>query len=130
MEDRQASCKTDFTFTAWSWETLLKPHMRAPDKPKQTIELSYGDATGKLGVYARMFREIKFLETLAEHIGEQYAWPRPFVMEMVECGEVGAHWHSRKLTICYEMAQEFADLYRDYGNKLQVLEASARKKRR
>jgi Putative metallopeptidase len=129
-EDRQASCKTDFTFTAWSWERLLKPHMRAPDQPKQTIELSYGDATGKLGVYARMFREIKFLETMAEHIGEQYAWPRPFVMEMVECGEVGAHWHSRKLTICYEMAQEFADLYRDYGNKLQILEASARKKRR
>jgi putative metallopeptidase DUF4344 len=129
-EDRQASCKTDFNFVAWSWETLLKPHLRPQDQPKQKIDLTYGDATGKLGVYARTFREIRFLETLAEHIGERYAWPRPFAMEMVECGEVGANWHSGKLKICYEMAQEFADLYRDFGDKLQILEASARKKRR
>jgi Putative metallopeptidase len=129
-KDRQASCRSDFTFAAWSWETLLKPHQRAPDQPKQKIELRYGEAKGKLGVYARTFREIKFLETLAEHMGEQYAWPKPFAMEMVECGEVGANWHSRKLKICYEMAQEFADLYRDYGHKLQILEVSSRKKRR
>jgi hypothetical protein len=51
-------------------------------------------------------------------------------MEMVECGAVGANWHSRKLKICHEMAQEFADLYRDYGDRLQVLEASAPRKRR
>ena len=129
-EDRQASCKTDFSFAAWSWETLLKPHLRPLDQPKQKIELTYGDATGKLGVYARAFRKIRFLESLAEHIGERYAWPRPFAMEMVECGEVGANWHSRKLRICYELALEFADLYRDYSDKLQILEASARKKRR
>jgi Putative metallopeptidase len=129
-EDRQASCKGDFTFAEWSWETLLKPHLRASDAPKQKIELTYGEAKGKLGVYARAFREIKFLETLAEHIGERYAWPRPFVMEMVECGEVGANWSSRKLKICYEMAQEFAELYRDYGDKLKISEVSARKKKR
>jgi putative metallopeptidase DUF4344 len=129
-EDRQASCKSDFTFAAWSWESLLKPHLRAPHQPKQKIELSYGEATGKLGVYARTFREIKFLETLADHIGNRYAWPKPFAMEMVECGEVGANWHSRKLKICYEMAQEFAQLYRDYGEHLNILEVSARKKRR
>ena len=128
--DRQQGCKDDFRTAQWSWETLLKPHLRPSDQPKQKIELSYGEATGKLGVYARTFREIKFLETLAGHIGEQYAWPRPFAMEMVECGEVGAHWHSRKLRICYEMAQEFADLYRDYGDRLRILEASARKRRR
>jgi hypothetical protein len=47
-------------------------------------------------------------------------------MEMVECGAVGANWHSRKLKICHEMAQEFADLYRDYGDRLQVLELQPR----
>jgi hypothetical protein len=113
-EDRQVSCKGDFTFAAWSWEALLKPHLRAPDAPKQKIELTYGDAEGKLAVYARTFRDIKFLETLAEHVGERYACPSPFAIEMVSCGEVGASWHSRKLKICYEMAQEFAELYRDY----------------
>ena len=112
IENGEASCKTDFTFMALSWETLLKPKLRAPDQPKQKIELTYGEAKGNLAVYAGAFRDMKFLETMAEAIGERYAWPQPFVMEMVECGEVGANWRSRKLKICYEMAQEFAELYR------------------
>ena len=97
----------------------LNPHQRTPDKPKQTITLTYGEATGKLALYANMFRDIKFLEILAEHVGERYSWPRPFTMEMVECGEVGANWRSGKLKICYEMADDFAELYRDYGDKLR-----------
>lgn len=51
-------------------------------------------------------------------------------MEMVTCGEVGANWHSRKLKICYEMAQDFAELYRDYADKLKIFEVAAGKKRR
>ena len=117
-EERQHSCKTDFTFMALSWDTLLKPHLRAPDQPKQKIELTYGEGKGNLEVYARTFRDIRFLETLAEFV-ERFNWPKPFVMEMVSCGEVGANWRSRKLRICYEMAQDFAELYRDYGDKLK-----------
>jgi hypothetical protein len=120
-EERQQTCKTDFKFMSLSWETLLKPHLRAPDQPKQKVELIYGEGKGKLAAYAQTFRDIKFLETLAEFVGERYNWPRPFVMEMVSCGEVGANWHARKLKICYELAQEFAELYRDYGDKLKSL---------
>jgi hypothetical protein len=129
-EDRQASCKTDFTFMALSWETLLKPYLRAPDQPKQKIELSYGDAKGKLAVYAKTFRELRLLETFAELIGERYNWPRPFSMEMLECGEVGANWRARKLRICYEMAQEFAELYRDYGDKLKSVQPQSKTKKK
>jgi len=129
-EDRQASCKTDFTFMALSWETLLKPYLRAPDQPKQKIELSYGDAKGKLAVYAKTFRELRLLETFAELIGERYNWPRPFSMEMLECGEVGASWRARKLRICYEMAQEFAELYRDYSDKLKPATAARKKQKK
>jgi putative metallopeptidase DUF4344 len=129
-EDRQASCKTDFTFAALSWETLLKPHLRAADQPKQKIELSYGDAKGKLAVYAKTFRELRLLETFAELIGERYNWPRPFSMEMLECGEVGANWRARKLRICYEMAQEFAELYRDYGDKLKSVQPQSKTKKK
>jgi putative metallopeptidase DUF4344 len=127
-EERQRSCKTDYTFMALSWETLLKPKLRTPDQPKQKIELTYGEAKGKLAVYAKAFREIRFLETLAEFIGERYAWPQPFTMEMLSCGEVGASWHARKLKICYEMAQEFAELYRDYGDKLKPKKPPPKKK--
>jgi Putative metallopeptidase len=118
-EERQASCKGDYTFAAWSWETLLKPKLRAPDQPKQSIELTYGEGKGEMDVYARVFRDIRFLETLREYIGERYAWPQPFVMVMETCDEVGANWRSRKLRICYEMAQDFAELYRDYGDALK-----------
>jgi hypothetical protein len=40
-------------------------------------------------------------------------------MEMRSCGEAGARWTvaARNLHICYEMAQEFAELYRDYGQE-------------
>ena len=124
------SCKQDSFFAEWAWETMLNPHRRAPGQAKQTITLNYGEATGKLVLYANMFRDIKFLEFLAEHVGERYSWPRPFTMEMVTCGEVGANWHSGKLKICYELAQEFAETYRDYGHKLTVLEPSVHKKKK
>jgi hypothetical protein len=127
-EERQQSCKTDFTFMAWSWETLLKPHLRASDQPKQPIMLVYGIGKGDLAVYARSFLDIRFLATLAEFIGERFAWPRPFVMEMQSCGEASAKWHSRRLTLCYEMAQEFAELYRDYGDKLKQVKPQPKKK--
>jgi len=128
-EERQASCKTDFTFMSLSWETLLKPHLRG-DKPKQTIDIKYGDAKGRLAIHAKAFRDMKFLETLAEAIGDRFAWPQPFSMEMLECGEVGANWRSRKLKICYEMAQEFAELYRDYGDKLKPAKPKTAQKKK
>jgi hypothetical protein len=129
-EHRQQSCKLDFDVTAWSWETLLMPRLRSPDQPKQEIALNYGDAKGKLAVYAKAFRDMRFLETLVEAIGDRYAWPQPFSMEMVECGHVGASWRFRRFRICYEMAQHFAETYRDYGDKLKTLQPQAKKSRK
>jgi hypothetical protein len=51
-------------------------------------------------------------------------------MEMLECGEVGANWRSRKFKVCYEMAQEFAETYRDYGGKLKRAGAQAKRKKK
>jgi hypothetical protein len=34
-DDRQASCAGDYSNASWSWEMALKPHLRAPDQPKQ-----------------------------------------------------------------------------------------------
>jgi hypothetical protein len=129
-EERQHSCKTDFTFTALSWETLLKPYLRTPTQPKQQIDVTYGEGKGELAIYAKMFREMRFLETFAEAVGERFAWPRPFVMEMEECGDVGANWRARRLKICYEMAQDFAELYRDYGDKLRASNPQSKKKKK
>jgi Putative metallopeptidase len=115
-EHRQKSCGHDFALAAWSWETLLEPHGRTPAQPKQHVDVIYGDGEGGLGVLERVFREVRFLETLAEYATDRFAWPRPFTMEMQTCGQVGASWRARRLKICYEMVHWFAELYHGYAH--------------
>jgi hypothetical protein len=115
-DDRQRSCAWDFETAARSWERVVAPHRRAADQPKTPIKVDYREARGELEVLARWFRSIRFLEIFAELFRDRYVWPAPIEMEMRSCGEPGARWTVplRKLHICYEMAQEFAELYRDY----------------
>jgi Putative metallopeptidase len=114
-EDRRRSCGWDFDTTAASWDRVMAPHRRAPDQPRTSIDVVYGDATGTLEVVARSFREIQFLERMAEFAAERYLWPAPIRMEMRSCGEANARWTipTRTLHICYEMVDEFAKLFRE-----------------
>jgi hypothetical protein len=124
-EERRRTCGWDFETTAQSWSTLLAPHRRAPEQPKTVIEVSYGEAKGELEVLAQWFRSIRFLEIFADVFAERYAWPAPITLEMRSCGEPGARWTTprRKVHICYEMAQEFAELYREFGREQTVRRA-------
>jgi hypothetical protein len=122
-EDRRKTCRRDYGLAAYSWDMVLKPHHRAEGAPKVQINISYGEATGDLTVYARTFRTIRFLESIAEHAAEKFVWkPDPITMEIRTCGDVDGYWSikDRKLNLCYEMAQEFAQLYRDFGQEPQI----------
>ncbi len=116
-DDRRKSCQIDYNNTAWSWDKLLAPYRRAPDAPKQVIDAVYQDATGPLAPYAQTFREMQFLETVAEYFAGKFAWPNPLTLEMKSCGQVNARWRPsiRTVELCYEMAEEYARLYQDYG---------------
>jgi Putative metallopeptidase len=116
-DDRRRSCGWDFDTASRSWERALTPHRRTDDQPKPRIEVSYGEGKGKLALFARIFSGTRFLETIVEQVAERYAWPEPIVMEMRSCGEANARWTipTRRLHVCYELAQEFAELYRDFG---------------
>ena len=48
---------------------------------------------------------------------EEFVWKAPFTLEAKSCGESGANWNpfTRKVTLCYEMAAELADVYKQYG---------------
>jgi hypothetical protein len=124
-EERRRTCSWDFETAAQSWGMLLAPHRRVSDQPKTAIEVSYGEARGELEILARWFRSIRFLETFADLFSERYAWPAPITLEMRSCGESGARWTTprRKVHICYEMAQEFAELYREFGREQTVRRA-------
>jgi hypothetical protein len=116
-EDRQQTCPEDYSNASWSWQTELNPHRRKPEQLKQKIEVVYGDGQGKFDLYAQAFRSIKLLDVVAEHAADQYIWQGPFALKMQSCGASNAHWYmqAREVILCYDLAADFAKLYRDYG---------------
>ena len=119
---RQESCSNDYDHAVSSWDLVLKPYRRAPDQPKTKIDTVYGPAEGRLAVIAEAARAIQLLEIVAQQAGDQLAWPAPFTLEGQTCGFINARWvaSTHKLTLCYELAADFADLFRTYGGKQLV----------
>jgi len=117
-EERQGTCQGDYSNASWSWDKALAPHIRKPDQAKIPVDVKYGEPK-QYGIFARGFQEIKLLETLAEHISDRFALRGPVGLEMLSCGEPNAHWDltARKIFVCYELAAEFADLYKFGGEK-------------
>ena len=77
-EERQESCLGDFSNAAYSWDLLLKPHLRAPDQPKTKIDVVYGPAEGRNAHAKQVLSSVRLLEIVAGHLADQYAWPAPF----------------------------------------------------
>jgi hypothetical protein len=127
-KDRQRRCGWEYDTVSRSWERVLTLFRRASDQPKAQIEVIYGDATGQLGIYAQIFRNLQFLEIIAELAADRFAWRDPIVMEMRSCGDAGASWaiSTRRLHICYEMVRDFAELYRDFGRDRTPMKRTAK----
>jgi len=113
---RQDACAGDFSNAQFSWKAELKPHLRAPDQPKSNIDVVYEPVAGKLEVYARSFRAIGFLETVAGYAADLVVWPHPISVVMRSCGDANAEWKIavRQVILCYELAEDFVALYRGY----------------
>jgi len=128
-EERQASCVRDHNNAAWSWDTMLKPHRRSPDQPKLTITVDHKD-DGKYAIQARILRHMRVLETVAEHAADRFAWKAPFSIEARACGEANARFFfaTRTLTLCYELIQEFTELFLGYSRKLPSFAAEDAKR--
>jgi Putative metallopeptidase len=114
---RQDTCLGDYSNAAFSWDLLLKPHRRTAEQPKTRIDVVYGPAEGRAEIAERVARTIRLLETVADRASDELAWPPPLTLEMRSCGFPNAMWELRvrTVTLCYELANEFADLYRDFG---------------
>jgi DNA-binding Xre family transcriptional regulator len=124
--DRQDSCAGDYSNAEYSWKTVLKPFRRPPDHPKSRIDINYGDAKGKLEVYERSLRAIGYLETIAGYAAELIEWPRPISIVVEECGDANAQWSpvTKSEMLCYELANDFFELYRKYGADGKLAKAS------
>jgi hypothetical protein len=115
-EERQNTCKRDYKKASGAWSAVLAPHRREPGQPETKINVVYGDGKGNYDRLADLFRSIRFLETVAEHAQETYLWPYPWTLAMESCGRPGADYDTdtRTVTMCYEQAFDFAELYRAY----------------
>jgi hypothetical protein len=112
-EERQETCQGDYSNASYSWELVLKSHRRAPDQPKMTIKTVYGEDGSARDINGRTFRALRLLESVAERAAEEFVWRKPFSLELQSCGKPGAQWDliSHRLIVCYEMAEEFVQLY-------------------
>jgi hypothetical protein len=115
-EERQNTCKRDYRKATEAWNAVLAPHRRQSGQPETKINVDYGDGKGTLGAFATMFRSIRFLETVAAREQESYLWRRPWTLSMESCGHPDANFDTdtRTVTMCYEQAFDFAELYRAY----------------
>jgi hypothetical protein len=70
-----------------------------------------------MAVIRDMARSLLLLETVGERVADQLAWPAPLTLQMESCGFANARWdlRTRQVILCYELATDFADLYREFG---------------
>jgi len=119
---RQGSCQYDYSSASWSWDQLLKPHRRTPDQPKTKIEVNYASGKGEYDMLAEVSKRLRILETVAEHLSDEYVWRTPIGLEMQTCGDPGARWAPtlKKVIVCYEIMFDFYQLDRKYGHMKAV----------
>jgi hypothetical protein len=130
--DRQETCHSkDYPKASLSWAQALKGDRRDTEQPKSKVEVVYGEGNGKFDAYAQTFRTLRILEVVAEATADALAWPVPFTLEMQSCGFINAAWveADRKLTLCYEMAADFAELYRGFGNERSATNGKRKSRR-
>jgi hypothetical protein len=119
--DRQRTCTNDYEDAKYAWHSLLESHRHADDQPTATTEVAYEAGQGNLEPYARSFQSVELLEALSDY-ASRYALPRPIKIVMASCGDANAAWVSsaNTETLCYELADDFFDLYEGYTTNGKV----------
>jgi Putative metallopeptidase len=120
--ERQTTCQDDYLNAKWSWDQVLQSHLRKPDQAQAAINIVYGPGNGKYDAHAAVSQQMKLLETVAESLSDRFAWRAPISLEMQTCGEPNARFEFRtkKVIVCYELADEFSDLYSRYGRAMSL----------
>jgi putative metallopeptidase DUF4344 len=118
-EERQGTCMGDYSNASWSWDRALKPYLRAPGQERQKYEIIYGKAEGSYDIFERALRVTQIMERVADRLADLYAWKKPFAIEVRMCGDTNANWNVRehKVFLCYELAEEFVQLYKLHGEE-------------
>jgi hypothetical protein len=86
------------------------------DGPKTEVRVRYGEGGARFDLAARSLRSVRLLEIVAERTADAIVLRAPLTFEARSCGAPHAHWDAvtRTVTICYELAEDFARLYADF----------------
>jgi hypothetical protein len=116
-EDRRQTCQGDYSNASWSWNNALKPYLLSAGQEPVKYSVTYGKPEGSLDIFERAFRASGVMEHVAWYAG-RYAWRHGFKIEAMTCGEASASWslEDRKAIFCYELADEFVELYKAHGD--------------
>jgi hypothetical protein len=120
--ERRTTCQDDYLNAKWSWDQVLQSHLRKPDQAKTAINVVYGPGNGQYDSHRAVSQQMKLLETIGETLSDHFAWPAPISLEMQTCGDPNARFEFRtkKVIVCYELADEFSDLYGRYGRAMSL----------
>lgn len=112
--DRQNSCHWDYQLMNRSFRTLLEePTAARARKGGSVVNVSYHYASGALKPAADAFRASGVFDQVADELRQHYNLPKPIIFNAQRCGEANAYYDPETVEIifCYEMMQDFIDLY-------------------
>jgi hypothetical protein len=115
-EERRQTCQGDYSNASWSWNKALEPYMRAPELEPIKYPIVFNKPEGSLDIFKQAFEASDIMGYVAAFAG-RFAWRRGFAIEVSMCGQSGASWSipERKIAFCYELADEFVQLYKLHG---------------
>lgn len=120
-EYRRESCQFDYKLAMESWNKILEPY-----KNKQPAELKsriFYDRGERLVVISKLLKERKFLENVANIIG-QYDFPNEFNIRAKLCNEANAFYDSwvSELIFCYELTEFFLSIFDENNMAIKLVD--------
>jgi Putative metallopeptidase len=115
-DDRRETCAFEAKANDTAWDTMLQPHKRPEGEPRATgtVTVRYEDTTTFKDEHAYL-EDLDLLPHVAEIMESYYKFKPGIAVTASECGEANAYWNGdeRKLTICYELVEDFRELAKD-----------------
>jgi hypothetical protein len=111
-EDRRETCLGDYSNASWSWDKALKPYQRPAGQAPTKFDVVYGEAKHPFDTFGRAFRATEVMEKYRRVPAGPVCLADTVYCGDSDGGQPDAHWNvpSHKVTLCYEMAEEFVEL--------------------
>jgi hypothetical protein len=129
VRDRQQSCQWDYDTIDRALRSLLGGR---GDKRGTEVVVTYHDAGGRLKAAAQAFRASGVFEQVADELRDKYRLDQVVQFNARRCGEANAFYDPETVEVifCYELMQDYMDLYTERLSKDLEQPAEPRKQKK